>query len=210
MANQPRAVGYTQLKLLLSPLFLAAILAMPAWALLPAALLMLPLLWRAPTGLLQLWRLTKLMAVQFVIVWLFYLLRFGLDSWPAALELSARLYLSLWPGLWFFLTTPQHRIMAALSPWLKPRTVLVVATTLALMPRLVREAHQLYQLQCLRGARIKPKQLWRPSAWLDLINTVLCPLLIQLIQLTKQQEMALRARGYRDGIAPTLFTTEDN
>ncbi|QIZ77299.1 CbiQ family ECF transporter T component [Ferrimonas lipolytica] len=206
---QPKPVTWVQIKLVLSPLFVALAFALPPLPLAALALLLTLLVLRSPDGCKQMLRLTKFMSVQFALVLLFYCIRFGFDSWPQALLISSRLYLAVLPGLWFFLSCPQHYVVQAIKPFLSNRNAVVIAATLALLPRLTSEARQLYQLQQLRGAKIAPQDLWRIGAWHDLVTTVLTPLLIQLVRLTQQQELALRARGYHDHTNPTHYPIDE-
>ncbi len=196
---------WVTLKLLLTPLLVAACFMLPVVGLVVLAGVLSLLVVCQPKGAEHWLRLFKLMSLQFVLLYLFYLLRFGWQSWPDALLVSARLFLAFLPGLWFFLSTEAHQLVVALRPVMPARSALVLSATLALIPRLSREAQQLYQLQILRGALIRPKHFWQPGGWRDLMNTVLQPLLIQLIRLTRQQALALKSRGYRGNPQPTCY-----
>jgi energy-coupling factor transport system permease protein len=124
------------------------------------------------------------------------------------LTICGRLALAFLPGIWFFLTTPSHLVVAALRPWVSQRMALLISLSLAQLPRVLRSLRRIYAVQRLRGARIRPQDFWRPSAWRDLVLTVLVPVLVQLIRESRQIEVALRARGYEDGIRPTTWPVE--
>lgn len=192
-------------KLLLTPLLVAACFMLPVAGLLALGCVLSLLVIRQPEGGKNWLRLFRLMSLQFGLLCLFYLLRFGWQSWPEALLVSARLFLAFLPGLWFFLSTQAHQLVLALRPLMSARSALVLSATLALIPRLTRESQQLYQLQILRGARISLSHFWRLSGWQDLLSTVLQPLLIQLIRLTWQQALAMKSRGYQGNRRPTCY-----
>ncbi|WP_169308332.1 energy-coupling factor transporter transmembrane component T [Ferrimonas aestuarii] len=188
----------TRIKLLLVPLLSVAALVIPLEALLILAAMNLWAIHRQPNAQRIHYQLFRVMLIQTLMIGLVYLLRFGFERLPDALELSLRMLVMILPGLWYFLSTPSHRTLNALRGVVSDRQALVLSTSLSLMPKLINETKQLYQLQRIRGAAIAPKDMWRFKAWKTLTQQVCLPALIRLIQLTQQQALALKARGFTD------------
>jgi energy-coupling factor transport system permease protein len=197
-----------QLRLLATPLLVLAAFTLPVVALPVIAAVLIGAILRRPSGVTQLRRLLPVVAIQLVIVGTVYGVRSGIAAWPTVLTICGRLALAFLPGIWFFITTPSHAVVAALRPWVSPRLALLISLSLAQLPRVLRSMRRIYSVQRLRGARIRPHDFWRPSAWRDLVLTVLVPLLVQLIRDCRQLEVALGARGYDDTIRPTVWSLQ--
>ncbi|BDY06838.1 hypothetical protein F0521_38790 [Ferrimonas sp. YFM] len=198
----------TRFKLVVTPLATSLVLLGPPWLLPPMALLLLWATARCPKGTAALWQLRYIAPVQGTVIALLYLLKFGPGGLTAAALVWSRMMLMLLPGLWFFLSTQSHQVVRALRGILSSHQALILSTTLSLLPRLTREATELYQLQLWRGHPLAPSQFWRPKAWQALTKLVLLPLLIRVIRLSQQQATALQARGYRPDATLTHFPME--
>ena len=198
-------VVVARLRLLATPLLVLAAFTLPAVALPLMALVLIGAILRHPEGPRQLRRLLPVVAIQLLIIGTVYGWRYGLSAWPTVLTICGRLALAVLPGIWFFITTPSHAVVAALRSWLSPRSALLISLSLAQLPRVLQSVRRIYGVQRLRGAHIRPGDFWRPSAWRDLALTVLVPLLVQLVQDCQKLEVALRARGYDDMIRPTIW-----
>ncbi|WP_051215774.1 CbiQ family ECF transporter T component [Ferrimonas futtsuensis] len=201
-------VAQTRFKLVVTPLATSLVLLGPPGLLLPMTLLLLWAIVRCPGGSGALWQLRYLALIQGTVIGLLYLLRFGPSGLTAAGLIWGRMMLMLLPGLWFFLSTQSHQVVRGLRGILGSHQALILSTTLSLLPRLTREARELYQLQRLRGHPLAPNQFWHPKAWQALIKLVLLPLLIRMIRLSQQQATALQARGYRPDAPLTHFPME--
>lgn len=197
-----------QLRLLATPLLVLAAFTLPVAVLPVIAAVLIAAILRQRGGAAQLRRLLPVVVIQLVIVGAVYGVRYGVDSWPEVLTICGRLALAFLPGIWFFITTPSHVVVAALRPWMSPRLALLISLSLAQLPRVLRSMRRIYAVQRLRGARIRPHDFWRPVAWRDLVLSVLVPLLVQLIRESRQLEVALKARGYDDTIRPTTWSLE--
>jgi energy-coupling factor transport system permease protein len=194
-----------QLRLLATPLLVLAAFTLPVPALPVIGAALIFVIARQPGGAKQLRRLLPVVVLQLLIVGAVYGSRHGIEAWPTVLTICGRLALAFLPGIWFFITTPSHLVVAALRPWVSPRLAMLISLSLAQLPRVLRSARRIYAVQRLRGARIRPRDFWRPTAWRDLVLTVLVPMLVQLIRDCRQLETALRARGYDDTLRPTTW-----
>ena len=197
-----------QLRLLATPLLVLGAFTLPVAVLPVVAAFLIGAIVRRPDGVTQLRRLLPVVVIQLVIVGAVYGVRYGVATWPTVLTICGRLAVAFLPGIWFFITTPSHEVVAALRPWLSPRMALLISLSLAQVPRVLRSMRRIYAVQRLRGARIRPHDFWRPSAWRDLVLTVLVPVLVQLIRDCRQLEVALRARGYDDRTRPTTWSMQ--
>jgi len=194
-----------QLRLSATPLLVLAAFTLPVAGLPVIAAFLIVAILRQPDGRTHLRRLVPVLMIQLVIVGAVYGLRDGVESWPTVLTICGRLALAVLPGIWFFTTTPSNATVAALRSWVSPRMALLISLSLAQLPRVLQSARRIYNVQRLRGARIRPGDFWRPTAWRDLALTVLVPLLVQLVRDSQQLEVALLARGYDDEIRPTVW-----
>jgi len=138
----------------------------------------------------------KALALQFAMITALYLIRYGADGVTAGLTVSWQLYLAFLPGVVFVQTTPGHRMQAALGRVLPHRTAFVLSATLCAIPRLVREISAIYHTQSLRGARILPMDIIRPSSWPDFVHCLLVPAVVKVMALAGETALAARARDF--------------
>ncbi|GAA4899345.1 energy-coupling factor transporter transmembrane component T [Ferrimonas pelagia] len=202
-------VRLTQAKLILVPLLVVAALMVPVLGLPLMALLLVGLVLKCPGGARQLRRVVLFMSVNWALIIGVYLLKFGVDGVLPAMEVASRVLLAILPGLWFYLSTQSHHVVLALDPWMSVRNAAVLSAALSLLPHLVNETRVLYQLARLRGARIAPKDFTRLHGYRELSETVLLPLIVQLMRYSQQQEIALRCRGYQEQQPVTRFPYKD-
>ncbi|MGZ0788162.1 CbiQ family ECF transporter T component, partial [Pseudomonas saponiphila] len=100
------------------------------------------------------------------------------------------------PGWWLCITAAPERIGEVLSAFLPTKWAFVVAASLSLLPYMADEIREIYQIQCLRGARITPKALRNPKNWSELVYCVLFHVLIQLLKLSRQMAVAAQRRHF--------------
>ena len=134
---------------------------------------------------------------QTLVVAGLYLLRYG----PAAglvpgLRVSWQLLLVFLPGLVLFSGTTANQLTQALSKVLPARSAFVLGTSLKFLPLLVTEMAVIYEAQCLRGARIKPRQLLWPGNWGDLLHCLAAPVVVRVLEIANDIASAARAREF--------------
>ncbi|MGL4475237.1 MAG: energy-coupling factor transporter transmembrane component T [Shewanella sp.] len=157
-------------------------------------------------GLLRrasIWGLIKLAMVQLGITLSLYLLLYGSSQLTQGALVVARIMLATIPGWWLCITAAPERIGAVLSGFLPTKWAFVVAASLHLLPYMANEIREIYQIQCLRGARITPKALRHPKNWSELVYCVLFPVLIQLLKLSRQMAIAAQTRHFGVSAQPT-------
>ena len=127
-----------------------------------------------------------------------YILRLG-PGWAVvseALRVSLQIWLAFLPGiaLYHSLSWAQARRLAHI---LLPRqTAFVLCTAVVSIPLLLREFQDIYQVQLLRGARLRPKDLLLPGGWKDLASCLLFPAVVQCLNASGQIARAAELRGF--------------
>lgn len=143
--------------------------------------------------------LLRLAAVQFITTMGLYYLFYGESQLLDGAVVVLRVLLAMLPGWWLSSTQSPERLAEVLS-WLLPhKWAFVIAASLSLLPFMSQELKEIYQIQCMRGARITPKALRNPSNWPEFIYCVLLPLLIQLLKLSKQMALSAKLRHFGRG-----------
>lgn len=143
--------------------------------------------------------LLRLAAVQFITTMGLYYLFYGESQLLDGAVVVLRVLLAMLPGWWLSSTQSPERLGEVLS-WLLPhKWAFVIAASLSLLPFMSQELKEIYQIQCMRGARITPKALRNPSNWPEFIYCVLLPLLIQLLKLSKQMALSAKLRHFGRG-----------
>jgi energy-coupling factor transport system permease protein len=134
---------------------------------------------------------------QTVVISVLYAIRFEFpESIVPALTISLQLFLALYPGLIFVRSTPQSQIVKALSYIMSNRSAFVLSTSIKFVPLIFGEAREIYELQVLRGARILPRNLIKPSNWPDLVNCVVVPAIIRCFVMAGEIAVAAQARRF--------------
>ena len=143
--------------------------------------------------------LLRLAAVQFATTMGLYYLFSGESQLMEAAVVVLRVVLAMLPGWGLSNTQSPERLGEVLS-WLLPhKWAFVIAASLSLLPFMSRELKEIYQIQCMRGARISAKALRNPRNWPEFIYCVLLPLLIQLLKLSQQMALAAKLRHFARG-----------
>lgn len=109
----------------------------------------------------------------------------------AALQVSAFFL----PGALLLRTTPSEALLRALRRVLPRRLAFAFSASLRFVPTLARELDEIVATQRLRGARLAPRDLWRPRAWLDWIECVAVPLAVRAIHTANEAALAAEVRG---------------
>lgn len=144
----------------------------------------------------HLWALLRLIMVQLCVTLMLYYFIHGEQRLADGALVVLRLCMAMLPGWWLSNTQPPERLGEVLSWGLPAKWAFVIAASIGLLPYMTREIGEIYQIQCLRGARITARDLRKPSNWPELINCVLLPLLIQLLKLSKQMARAAELRHF--------------
>ncbi|MFT5789289.1 MAG: energy-coupling factor transport system permease protein [Shewanella sp.] len=147
--------------------------------------------------------LLRLAAVQFVTTIGLYYLFHGENQLLEGAVVVLRVLLAMLPGWWLSSTQSPERLGEVLSWGLPHQWAFVIAASLSLLPFMSRELKEIYQIQCMRGARITPKALRNPKNWPEFIYCVLFPLLIQLLKLSKQMAISAKLRHFGDAAKAT-------
>ncbi|MCH1929860.1 energy-coupling factor transporter transmembrane protein EcfT [Shewanella sp. A25] len=138
----------------------------------------------------------KLGVIQLAITLSLYFVLYGGTHLAQGAVVVARIILATIPGWWLCITVAPERIGEVLSSFLPTKWAFVVAASLSLLPYMASEIREIYQIQCLRGARITPKALRNPKNWAELVYCVLFPVLIQLLKLSRQMAIAAQSRHF--------------
>lgn len=133
--------------------------------------------------------------LQAPLVLTIFFWRYGVAGLSVAAMVSARLALVSLPGLWLQRTTRVTELSQTLSRALPPRLAFILAMSMRFLPLLAREAREIYQLQQLRGARIRPRDLLNPLHWGEACHCMAVPLLMRTLHLADQVSVAAQQRG---------------
>ncbi|BFL86323.1 hypothetical protein LFREDSHE_47730 [Shewanella baltica] len=191
-----RETALCALSLLLVCVLSACAFVLPAALLLPLAGLNGLLVIHGLLRRGSIWGVLKLGLVQLSITLSLYLILYGVEHLAQGAVVVARIILATIPGWWLCITAAPERIGEVLSAFLPTKWAFVVAASLSLLPYMADEIREIYQIQCLRGARITPKALRNPKNWSELVYCVLFPVLIQLLKLSRQMAVAAQSRHF--------------
>lgn len=147
--------------------------------------------------------IVRIFLVQLIITMSLYLLIHGQSQLAQGAVAVLRILLAFIPGWWLSITCAPERIGEVLTLVLPVKWAFVIAASISLLPFMTAELREIYQVQCLRGARISPKALRDPRNWSELINCVIFPLLIQLLKLSRQIAIAAQLRHFGKSKKPT-------
>ncbi|WP_350433185.1 energy-coupling factor transporter transmembrane component T [Shewanella sp. H8] len=151
----------------------------------------------------NIWGVVKLALIQLIITLGLYLILYGVESLIDGSVVVVRIVLATIPSWWLCITAAPERIGEVLSSFLPKKWAFVVAASLSLLPYMLDEIREIYQIQCLRGARITPKALRNPKNWSELVYCVLFPALILLLKLSHQMAVAAHSRHFGQHPRPT-------
>ncbi|WOT05355.1 energy-coupling factor transporter transmembrane component T [Shewanella youngdeokensis] len=147
--------------------------------------------------------LVRLALIQLVTTLTLYYLFHGQGQLLEGAIVVLRVLLAMVPGWWLSNTQSPERLGQVLSWGLPHKWAFVIAASLSLLPFMSRELNEIYQIQCMRGARISPKDLRNPKNWSEFVYCVLFPLLIQLLKLSKQMAMSAKLRHFNERRRPS-------
>ena len=143
-----------------------------------------------------------LVAIQAPLVVAVFLCRDGIGGLAPALLVSLRLSLASLPGLWVQRTTRAADLGNVLSRVLPARLAFLLTMTLRFLPLIARDAREIYALQILRGAAVRPRDLVNPLNWREACHSVAIPLVIRTLHLADQVSVAARQRGVETATCP--------
>ncbi len=194
-------------KLLLGTLLgVAAIAAQKPWSLALVLALDGVYYFSARLRLADLWRDTRYLMVQALIVVGLYAARYGFPEglWPG-LRIALQIFLFFIPGIVFLRTTQASRLMQELSRVIPYRLSFLVYTSLRFVPLFAREIHEIKMAQQLRGARLAPRDLLNPANWRDMFHCLMIPLLVRALKIADEAALSAEARGFGRGKERTHF-----
>lgn len=180
-----------------SLLGVAAIAAQHPWSL--ALVLALDALYyfSARLSLSDLWRDTRYLTVQALIIVGLYAARYGVPQgiWPG-LRIALQIFLFFIPGIVFLRTTQATRMMRELSRVIPYRLSFLVYTSLRFVPIFAREVREIRLAQQLRGARLEARNLLNPLTWRDTFHCLMIPLLVRALKIADESALSAEARGF--------------
>ena len=134
---------------------------------------------------------------QGIVVTGLYLLRYGPAAglWPG-LRISWQLLLVFLPGLILLTGVPGGRMAHALGKILPARSAFVLAASLKFLPLLLTEIAAIAEAQRLRGAKIRPRELFWPGNWGDLLHCLVAPAVVRTLEIADNIACAARIREF--------------
>lgn len=143
----------------------------------------------------ELWRDLRWLLLQGAIVVGLTVLVRGASAWPAGVRTALQLLLAFLPAALVLRTTSSEGLLDLLRRWLPERIGFAFGTALRLVPVFARELGELVEMQRLRGARLRPGELWRPGAWRDWLACIALPMTVRTIELAEEAADAATLRG---------------
>jgi len=183
-----------------------AIMAQQPWSL--AVMLGLNALYYfgARLTLSDLWRDTRYLVLQMLIILGLYASRYGIPAglWPG-LRIALQIALFFIPGIVFLRTTQASQMMQGLSRIIPYRLSFLVFTSMRFVPLFAREISEIRMAQSLRGARLAPKDLLNPRNWRDMFHCLMIPLMVRALKTSDEAALSAEARGFGQGTKRTHF-----
>jgi energy-coupling factor transport system permease protein len=175
----------------------AAVLADRPWTIAAIAGLDALYYFGARLTLSDLWRDTKYLVAQTVLILVMYSTRFGFPAglWPG-LRIAAQIGLFFIPGAVFLRTTQASQMMRGLRRVLPYHLSFLVFTSFRFVPLFAREIRDIATAQRLRGARLSARDLLRPRAWSDAFHCLMIPLLVRALRTATEAALSAEARGF--------------
>lgn len=149
----------------------------------------------ARLSLAELWQDARWLVVQGLVIALLYLARDGDDGLWRGAQVALRIALFFLPGALALRTTPTRGWLEAAGRVLPERLSFALAASVRFGPYFARELNEIVGAQRLRGARLSPRDLWRPLAWRDWIACVGVPLGVRVIHAANEAALAAEMRG---------------
>lgn len=184
----------------------AAIAAQQPWSLGLVLALNGTYYFSARLTLSDLWRDTRYLLVQALIILGLYAARYGIPGglWPGT-RVALQIFLFFIPGIVFLRTTQASRMMQELSRVIPYRLSFLVYTSLRFVPLFAREIHEIKMAQQLRGARLQARDLLNPANWRDMFHCLMIPLLVRALRIADEAALSAEARGFGRGEERTCF-----
>lgn len=149
----------------------------------------------AGLGTSVLWRDMRWLLLQGgILVGLTVALR-GSEAWGEGMRAALQITLVFLPAMLFVRTTRMDAVLDGMSGWLPERIGFAVGVTLRFLPFFARELGEVVEMQRLRGARLRPGDLWRLGAWRDVLECVAVPMTLRAIEVANEAADAARVRG---------------
>lgn len=143
--------------------------------------------------------------MQLTLTSVLYLILHDATYLPNALEAVVRLILATIPAWWLSHIVVPEQIAKIFNHVMPHRWAFIVSISLRVLPHLANKLAEVYQVQVLRGARITPKDLRKPSNWPELVQCVIFPVLIHTLLLSKQIALAAKCRHFGYSCRPTTW-----
>jgi energy-coupling factor transporter transmembrane protein EcfT len=149
----------------------------------------------------ELWQDARWLTLQGFIVVALSVARYGLEGVGSGGLTALRIALFFLPGALLLRTTPTMQLVESMRRVLPAQFSFAVGTSLRFVPYFARELYDIAGAQRLRGARLDPRDLWRPGAWRDWIECVGVPMAVRAIHTANEAALAAEVRGIgaRDG-----------
>jgi len=136
----------------------------------------------------ELWQDARWLALQGLVVVALSVARYGASGLGSGALTAATIALFFLPGALLLRTTPTMQLVEFMRRVLPARFSFAVGT-------IARELYDIAGAQRLRGARLDPRDLWRPGAWRDWIECVGVPMAVRAIHTANEAALAAEMRG---------------
>jgi energy-coupling factor transporter transmembrane protein EcfT len=149
----------------------------------------------ARLSLREFWQDARWLALQGLLVVALSVARYGADGIGSGALTAATIALFFLPGALVLRTTPTLKVVESMRRVLPARLSFAIGTSMRFVPYFARELHDIAGAQRLRGARLDPRDLWRPGAWRDWIECVGVPMAVRAIHTANEAALAAEMRG---------------
>lgn len=149
----------------------------------------------AGLGWATLFRDVRWLMVQGVVVVALTVLVAGWGALGSGVRTALQLTLVFLPAALMLRTTSPTSFQAPLRRWLPERLAFAMGATIRFVPVFTRELVELVEMQRLRGARLRTRDLWRPGAWRDWLECVAFPMTVRSIEIATHAAEAAEMRG---------------
>lgn len=153
----------------------------------------------AALSLSELWQDARWLVLQGLVIVLLSAARDGAAGLWSGAQVALRVALFFLPGALALRTTPALGWLEAVGRVLPERLSFAVAASVRFAPYFARELNEIRGAQRLRGARLSPRELWRPVAWRDWTLCVGVPLAVRVIHAANEAALTAEIRGIGAG-----------
>lgn len=134
---------------------------------------------------------------QTIIICGFYVIKFGFVNGIApGFLVSLQILCAFLPGVILLKSTSPSQITLVLSRIMPYRLAFILTTSLKFVPTLINEIRDIHEVQLLRGAKVKPRDILYFWNWSDFINCVIVPATIKSMLMAKEIAIAAQARDF--------------